>query len=433
MGDRRGCLVLTAAGDSAGRCRRVFCRAPAGGHEENRAYLPFRQNNDFYYLTGVETPGAMLLIDSVVGRSILFLPPRNRQVELWEGPRLWAGPEARSAAGIDEVMDVSQFGSELEKHARSLNQIYIPMAPEETAAVSRDRATAYDSARKYSMWDGRVSTAEAFAANLKKKLGASIEIRNLSPVLDGLRRIKDAQEIETMQAAARIGALGMKEAIRSTRPGIYEYQIAAAAEFVFEWNGAAGPAYFPIVASGPHSCMLHYHADNRQMVAGDLVVMDFAPDYHYYESDITRTFPVSGKFSEEQARIYQIVLTAQKAAIAKIRPGATFGDLNSAVREVLGRWGYAGNMPHGVSHYVGMSVHDVGRSEAFEPGVVLTVEPGIYFPEKNLGVRIEDTVLVTKDGCEILTRDVPKELSEIEKLMTEKPSITDPPSIPNHD
>ncbi len=390
------------------------------GSPDTRAYLPFRQNNDFYYLTGVETPGALLLLDGQNSRSILFLPPRSTQIELWEGPRLWAGDEARAATGVGQVMEVSQFESELGKRKGALKVLYTPMAPVETAAVSRDRASMFDMARERDAWDGRVSRAKAFAAGLRKKLGDSIEIKDLSPILDSLRRVKDAEEIERLRAAGRIGAMGMKEAIRSTRPGIFEYQIAAAAEFIFKWNGASGPAYFPIVGSGPHSCMLHYHENNRKMGDGDIVVMDFAPEYRYYESDITRTFPVSGRFTEEQAKIYQIVLDAQKAALEKVRPGATFGDLGNAAREILGRFGYAGKMPHGVSHYVGMATHDVGRSEPFEPGVVVTVEPGIYLPEKSLGVRIEDTVLVTKDGHEILTGDVPKELKDVEKLMAEK-------------
>jgi Xaa-Pro aminopeptidase len=174
------------------------------------------------------------------------------------------------------------------------------------------------------------------------------------------------------------------------------------------------------VGSGPNSCLLHYNQNNRKMAAGDIVVLDFGPDYRYYQSDITRTFPVSGKFSEEQAKVYQVVLAAQKAAIEKVRPGAGFSALSEAVQEVLERYGYAEYLTHSVSHYVGMSTHDVGTSESFEPGVVITVEPGVYLPDKNLGIRIEDTVLVTKDGYEILTRNVPKELIEIENLMSEK-------------
>lgn len=395
------------------------------GAPDTRAYSSFRQDNNFYYLTGVETPDALLLIDAAQHRSILFLPGRNKELERWEGTRLFAGPEARKETGVDEVLEVSQFAEELEKRKNAHRILYTPLSPQETAAASRDRALRYESARQNDPWDGRSSREAAFEKNLQAKLGPSIAIKDLSPILDDMRRIKDAQEIQRLREAGRIGALGLKEAIGSTKPGIYEYQIAAVAEFIFGWHGAMGPAFFPIVGSGPNSCLLHYNKNTRKMDAGDIVVLDFGADYEYYTSDITRTFPVSGKFSEEQAKVYQIVLDAQKAALGKIRPGATFGILNDTVREVLGRFGYDGYLTHGVSHYVGMSVHDVGKSEPFEPGVVITIEPGVYISEKNLGIRIEDTVLVTKNGYEILSKDAPKEISEIERLMSEK-GIADP-------
>ena len=156
------------------------------------------------------------------------------------------------------------------------------------------------------------------------------------------------------------------------------------------------------------------------MKNGDIVVFDFGSDYAYYASDISRTFPISGRFSKEQAKVYQVVLDAQAAALDKVRPGATFHELEETVREVLGHHGYEDYFTHGVGHYVGMSVHDAGEKKPFEAGAVITVEPGVYMPEKNLGVRIEDTILVTKDGYEVLSKDMPKEISEIEKLMAEK-------------
>jgi len=393
------------------------------GAPETRAYVAFRQSNDFYYLTGVEVPGAYVLIDAERRRSILFLPPRNRQQEIWEGSRLYAGEEARAATGFEEVLEISRLGDELEKRKSGLKAIYLPLKPEETASTSRDRAAAFESAREQSPWDGRVSRGRAFEQNLKKMLGESASVRDLSPILDEMRRVKDEMEIDRMRESSRIGAMGLKEAMRNAKPGVYEYQLAAAAEFVFRWNGAMGPAYFPIVGSGANSCALHYSLDNRKTESGDIVVMDFGPDYRYYHSDITRSFPVSGKFSEEQTRIYQIVLEAYKAALEKVHPGSTFSDVGSAAREVVARHGYLSKWLHGVSHYVGMSTHDVGSLQPLVPGVVITVEPGLYFPEKNLGVRIEDTVLVTKDGCEVLSRDVPKEIADIEKLMAEKPGL----------
>ncbi len=393
------------------------------GAADTYAYETFRQSNDFYYLTGVETPGAYLIIDAVRHRSTLFLPARNRTREIWEGPRLYPGEEARTLTGCEEVLPDSRLQGELENTRKSARIIYTPTKPEETAAVSRDRAVQSSTAQEQSLWDGRVSRAKAFGQNLKKRLGDSIDLKDLSPILDDMRRVKDTLEIERMREAGRIGALGMTEAIRAAKPGLYEYQIAAVADFVFRWHGAAGPAYFPVVGSGPNSCVLHYHDNTRKLEAGDLVVMDFGPDYRFYESDITRTFPVSGKFSDEQARIYRVVLEAQKAAIETIRPGATFREIGAAARQVVEHAGYIKYWQHGVSHYIGMSTHDVGDMRPLELGVVITVEPGIYLAEKKTGVRIEDTILVTKDGCEILSKGVPKEIFEIERLRAEQSAI----------
>ncbi len=389
------------------------------GASETRPYTAFRQDNNFYYLTGVETPNALLLIDGIRGQSILFLPARDKGLENWEGLRLYPGPEARRITGMDEVLEISKFTVELERRRDALRTLYIPFSPSETAAESRDRASHFDAARQNDSLDGRISREAAFEKNLRARL-PSARIMDLSPFLDEMRRVKDAQEIERLRTSGRIGALGLKEAIRSAKPGMYEYQLAAVAEFVFLWHGASGFSFFPIVGSGLNSCILHYSENTRRMEPGDLVVMDFGPDYRYYASDITRTFPVSGRFSEEQAKLYQAVLDAYKAALERVRPGLTFGSVNDAAREALDRQGYGRYLNHAVSHYLGMSTHDVGRSERFEPGVVITVEPGIYMRDRNLGIRIEDTVLVTKDGHEVLTKEAPNEIPEVESLMTEK-------------
>jgi Xaa-Pro aminopeptidase len=317
-------------------------------------------------------------------------------------------------------MELSLFADELKRRTRNLGMVYTPFAPHETAATSRDRALRHETARQNGPWDGRITREAAFRKNLQEKLGGSVRIKDLSPMLDDMRRVKDGQEIERLRDSSRMAALGLKEAIRSAEPGMHEYQIAALAEFIFLWHGASGPAFFPIVGSGPNSCILHYHKNRRKMKDGDIVLFDFGSDYAYYASDISRTFPISGRFSEEQAEVYQVVLNAQAAALDKVRPGSTFHELEEAASEVLRHHGYEDYFTHGIGHYVGMSVHDVGEKKPFEAGVVIAVEPGVYMPEKNLGVRIEDTILVTKDGYEVLSKDVPKEISEIEKLMAEK-------------
>ena len=388
------------------------------GVPDTRAYALFRQDNNFYYLSGVTVPEALLLMDGYRQESVLFLPPQDKKTEQWEGSRTYLNPEARESSGFDKVMKLSEFGEELKKRLQAPGVIYAPFTPYETAATSRDRAMRYDADILENVWDGRISRESAFQAKLTETIGGSVTMKDLSPLLDEMRRTKDKTEIELLRTTAKIGAQGLREAIRAAKPGMYEYQLAAVAEFVFLWHGASGVAFFPIVGSGPNSCIVHYYSKQRRMEAGDIVVMDIGPDYRYYASDITRTFPVSGKFSVEQARVYGAVLDAQKSVLEKVRPGASFEDLDAVAKEVLARHGYDKYTLHGVSHYVGMSVHDTGASVRFEPGIVIAVEPGVYLPEKNIGVRIEDTVLVTEDGCEILTGDVPKEMIEIENLMS---------------
>jgi Xaa-Pro aminopeptidase len=396
------------------------------GMPDTRDLVPFRQDNNFYYLTGVTTPEALILLDGVHRRSVLFLPPRNREKENWEGPLLYAGLDARRITGVDAVMELSGFAGALKASLENSQFLYTPFTPYEAGASSRERAERYDERRAGNAWDGRTSRETAFQEKLKQVSGARVVLKDLSPLLDEMRRVKDGREIEILRTAARIGAAGLKEAIRTAKPGMYEYQLAAVAEFVGLWRGASGNAFFAIVGSGPNSCVLHHYRKQRRMEAGDIVVMDFGPDFRYYVSDITRTFPVSGKFSREQARAYRVVLEAYRAAIDKVRPGATLADIEGAAREVLARSGYEKYMMHDIGHYVGMSVHDVGKPVPLEPGVVIAVEPGVYLPQKNLGIRIEDTVLVTETGCEILSRDVPKEIAEIEKLMASG-SVPAPP------
>jgi len=381
------------------------------GAPDTRAYAPFRQDNDFYYLTGVETPGAFLVLDAGENRTILFLPPRDRHEEQWEGARP-AGEDQR----MDAVLDPSRLESELQKRVKGAAELFLRRQPEETAAVSRDRAVQHDAAREASPWDGRISREKALESALRRRLGDGVRVADLSLLLDGLRRVKDSMEIERLREASRIAAAGLRAAISGARAGQFEYQLAALAGFLFRWQGAPGDSYFPIVGSGPNSCIVHYHANTRRIEAGDLVVMDYGPDYRYYQADVTRTFPVSESFSDEQRRVYDVVLQAQKAALAQVRPGATFRDLNRAAREVVDRAGLGKYWLHGVSHYIGMSAHDVGDSSPLEPGVALTVEPGVYIANQALGVRIEDTVLVTRDGFENLSGELPREAADIEKL-----------------
>ena len=230
--------------------------------------------------------------------------------------------------------------------------------------------------------------------------------------------IKTPREIEVLRRNGRISAEGIRRAIAVTRPGLYEYQLEAAARSWFDWSGADGVAFPAIVASGPNALTWHYAANSRQLEADDLVVMDFGADIGHLTMDITRTWPVDGRFSDRELRAYRCVLEAQKAIIAAMRPGATRADTVEAEKAILEKWGFADHRAGGAGHFVGMAVHDVGDEAApFAPGMVIAVEPILEFAAEELHIRIEDTVLITDDGAEVLTAGVPKELDELVALV----------------
>ena len=243
---------------------------------------------------------------------------------------------------------------------------------------------------------------------------------DVAPVLAGMRQIKSASEIMLLDKAVQITLKGHDAAARTIAPDVMEYEVQAALEYEFRRNGAEGSGYPSIVGSGPFSTILHYDKAERRMQSGDVVVVDVGAQYGGYSADVTRTYPVSGKFSPRQREIYQIVLDAQRAAIAEVKPGTTFAKIHAAAFNYIRSKGYAKYFIHGTSHHIGLQVHDVGdTSRALEPNMVITVEPGIYIPEEQLGVRIEDNLLVTATGSRVLS-DFPKEIDEVERLMQKR-------------
>jgi Xaa-Pro aminopeptidase len=244
---------------------------------------------------------------------------------------------------------------------------------------------------------------------------------DVSEALAAMRLRKDATEVALLRRAIDITATALCEAMRSAEPGLAEFQLEALIEYVFRREGAVRSGFPSIVGSGPNSCVLHYSRNGRLMKAGDLVVCDVGAEFGRYSADVTRTFPVSGRFTDEQRKVYEAVLAAQEAGFRAVRPGATVRDVHLAAYRSLAEKGYAEHFPHGTSHWLGLDVHDVGDYDTpLEPGMVLTVEPGVYLGSKELGVRIEDVVLVTEDGCELLSVGVPRGVAEIEALMREK-------------
>lgn len=426
----RRARVMAAIGDGA---------AILQGAAELPSYHKFRQNNQFFYLTGVEVPRALLVIDGRAKRSTLFLPPRDERAERSEGPRLVPGPEAARLTGIDDVRPRDEFGAVLAELAREGRTLYLPHRPEALGAATPVYVVAHERASLEDPWDGRPSRARAFIEKVKAQAPAAA-IKDLDPILDAMRLRKSPREVALVREATRIAGLAIMEAMRAGRPGMYEYELEAVADYVFKRHNAQGIGYFALVASGPNAFYPHYHAAQRQMHDGELVLFDYAPDYKYYTSDVTRMFPVNGRFSAEQRELYGVYLKLYQALMTSIRPHetprailedaaakmeqvlASFRFTNAKIRAAAERFvaGYLSPTRTSLGHWVGMEVHDVTAPyERLEPGMIFTIEPALTIPEDRIYIRLEDAILVTDTGYENLSGFVPVEIAEIEKLMAQ--------------
>jgi Xaa-Pro aminopeptidase len=390
------------------------------GLADTRNYLPFHQDKVFWYLTGVESPNAILVMDAASGEEVLYLPAKNTRLETWEG-EMWDAGDAwvSELTGFRDVRSTADLMEDLGERIGDGGVVWVSMASHVELAGCRDRAAPYDQRAERDPLDGRVSREEALAAKLAELYGA--DVRDCSGQLDELRRVKTVAEVEAMRRAAEAGAAAMTEAIRSSSPGVTEDDLASLMTWVQRRAGATGPGYLPIVGSGPNANVLHYSAKSGVLDAGELILLDYAPEVDHYTSDITRSWPIDGKFSPRMAELYDVVLEAQLAGIAAVKPGGTIGDVERACRDVLVAHGFGDLILHGSCHYIGMEVHDVGSYSAkLEPGVAFTVEPGLYDTEAGIGIRIEDVVVVTKSGCDVITAGVPKSRADMTRLVGEK-------------
>src|SRR5438034_3763500 len=385
------------------RIGRGVVLVPAAHERElERDYLQdndFRQSNTFFYFTELETQDAWLLLVAGGGatETVLFLPPRNPFQERWTGLRLGPDSTAVRVSGIARVLPTDSLDALLSAALfRVRGPLYVPL----------DQTTRDD-------------------PRLRDLVFAGIDVRNLRPIADSLRLVKDADEVARMRKAVDISVLGHIAAMQAARPGMWEYEIEAALEAEFRRNGADRVGYPSIVGSGPNSTTLHYDVNRRQTRDGDLVVVDAGAEWGQYTADVTRTFPVNGKFTPRQKAIYDLVLGTQQAAFDSTRPGTTIERLNRIAKDYMrAHSGTLCGVPcdayfiHGLSHGLGMDVHDVGDYRTpLKQGMVITIEPGIYLPQEALGVRIEDDVLVTATGAEWLSAKAPKTTAEIERLM----------------
>lgn len=364
----------------------------------------YRENNDFFYLTGLETPSSWLVLvarDTLPPQVFLYLPARDSMAERWTGARLGPGPEASQLTGIAETRPADVAENQIRGLVRSSTfrggKLFLLLGPQ--------------------------ATSDTFFTRLA--LGGP-GVTDLRPLLAEMRQVKDADELRRMRMAADISARGHVAAMRAARPGAWEYELEGDAEGTFRRLGAERVAYPSIVGTGINGTTLHYDRSRSQLQAGELVVMDMGAEYGYYAADITRTIPASGKFTARQLDIYNLVLATQQAVLDSIRPGVTLGRLGQIAREYMkdhsGELCAPGTCDryfiHGLSHWLGMDVHDVGRYAApLEPNMVFTVEPGIYIPEESLGVRIEDDVVVTATGYELLSGGAPRTAKDVEKAM----------------
>ena len=394
---------------------------------------PFRPDSDFYYLTGFAEPEsvAVLVPDRAAGEFILFCRERDAKLETWHGRR--AGLEgACERYGADDAFPIEDLDDILPGLLEDRERIYYAMGNDP-------------------VFDQRVlSWVRQVRDRARTGVNAPDEFISLNHVLHEMRLFKSRKEVAAMRKAAKIAASGHRRAMQVCRPGMMEYQIEAELMHEFMRQGAPAPAYPPIVGGGHNSCILHYNENSEQLNDGDILLIDAGAEYDYYASDITRSFPVNGKFSKEQREIYGIVLEAQLAAIEAVKPGnhwnepheaavkimtqglVTLGLLDGRTRTLIKDQAYSKYYMHRTGHWLGMDVHDVGDYKldgewrTLEPGMVLTIEPGLYFqPHRglakkwwNIGIRIEDDVLVTGDGHDVLSKDVVKSIDEIEELMT---------------
>jgi Xaa-Pro aminopeptidase len=379
----------------------------------------FRQDNDFFYFTGIEDLGAIFVMNAKTSETHLFLPRQAPREAMVSGPNLLSDEKAKEKTGLANLYDVTYFDEFISRNMRNFSPAYLRLQPGDTVDNSRSEVALFLGRKNRIHYNDQISPDNDRIQKLKERY-PSFEFKDITPHIDALRMIKSAEEISVMRRNGKISAEAVKQAMLASRPGVFEYEIEAAAMQVVLRGGAKGAAYAPIVGSGPNSCIWHYEKNARKTKPGDLVLMDFGADLDQLCMDITRTWPASGKFTQEQREVYQVVLEVEKACIEAYKPGAGAADVQKHVEEVLKKKGLdSRGLRGGFGHFVGMCVHDVGpRLQTLQEGMVFAIEPALYYPEKNIGIRIEDTVLITKDGCEVLTKNVPKELDEIENLIT---------------
>lgn len=376
---------------------------------------PFSPNRNFYYLTGIARSNLILMITKRAGimTETLFLQRPNELEAKWTGAVL-SDQDAKEQSGIEhfDYLDewLESFGTFM-RRCEGKGSLYLDLYRV--------------------LWSDELTSAETFAEEAQKKY-RTMQIRDASPWLKELRMVKSPAEIEEIRRAIAITDEAIRHMWSHARPGIMEYELEAHYDFTLKSHGVRELPYLPIIASGKNATVLHYEANNQRAEEGDLVLLDLGAASNYYAADISRTFPVNGRFTERQKQIYQLVLEAEIKTIEAVKPGVTLQDLNEVTKQVftdgllrlgliqesseLSKYYY-----HPVSHHLGLDTHDISDyTAAIQPGMVITIEPGLYIEEEAIGIRIEDDVLVTADGYEVLSSQIPKEIEAVEWLIGKK-------------
>lgn len=401
----------------------------------------FRQSNTFYYLCGLEEGHAYLLLNGKNRSTTLYLPHRDAGREQSQGKILSAEDAelVKQLTGIQRVLPIEFLGTDLVNTGlikAEVPELYTPLSPAETGNDSRDEILHGQARAAADPWDAQIPRESLFKKLLSDRFPA-FRIKDLSPLLDSMRLIKSPQEIEVIRKATQIAGMGIVEAMRSTAPGVYEYQLDAAAKYIFYLHGAQGDGYPAIIGGGSNAYMGHYFRKTDALSDGDLVLMDYAPDYHNYTSDVTRIWPVNGTFDAAQTALYEYIVAYRDALFRHLKPGITSDEvLDRAAADMeaylqgksFERPAHRQAVAEGLKfrghfqHPVGMAVHDVGRVHRtpLQPGMVFTIDPMIWIPEEKLYIRIEDVVVITETGAENLSAFVPTSLKEVEKTIREE-------------
>jgi Xaa-Pro aminopeptidase len=430
-------LPLAAAGllfdkaEYAARRARLMEAVPDGaaillGAQPVAGFVPFFQNNDLMYFSGVEIPGAVLVIDGRRRQSTLFFTMSEREAR-GEGLPVGLMADTREFTGLEQVAPADSLSGALSRMAGQGYVLYTPFKPEELMReVSTEKAASLQRSMTLNLWDGRLTRELAFVRLLRERFPAAT-VKDCSPAVWGLRTIKSPAEIAMIRKAGRIGVKAMTEVMRATRAGTGEWEIAALFEFVCKSSGAQDIAYDTIISSDENHPYLHYAKHDRTLRDGDFLVVDAGPDVGYYDVDISISYPANGRFTARQREIYEAALAMEQESVARYRPGVTYADVAAEALAAVQARGFDVDGPlfkprtmrDGGSHYVGMAVHDVGGAPPgpLKPGMVFTCDIYAVYAEEKLGVRVEDTLVITETGCENLTAGIPRTVKDIEALM----------------